>query len=76
MNVNHYTVELQTYHDSIVGRLCFTRDDGTTEESALYSVSELNNMVDLWRMDQLLGSFAIGARLSDGAQCRLIFKPD
>ena len=76
MIVNHYAIELQTYHDSIVGRLCFTRDDGTTEESALYSVLELNSMVELWRMDQFLGSFAIGTRLSDGAQCRLTVKPD
>ena len=76
MIVNQYTIKLQTYYDSIVGRLCFTRDDGTIEESALYSIPELNNMVDLWRMDQFLGSFAIGARLSDGAQCRLTVKPD
>jgi hypothetical protein len=71
MIVKHYTIELQTYHDEIVGRVCFTRDDGTRDESALYSISELNNIVQCWRVGGLLGSFAIGATLAPDACCTL-----
>jgi hypothetical protein len=63
MIVREYIVQLQTYHDEIIGRLMFTRNDGTIEESALYSLSELNNIVALWQSDGLLGSFAIGTQL-------------
>lgn len=69
MIVQEYTIELQTYHDEIIGRVCFTREDGTREESALYSVGELNNIVACWRMGELLGSFAIGAELAKDARC-------
>lgn len=71
MIVHQYTVQVQTYHDSIVGRLIYTRADGSTDESALYSMAELNNIVALWRMDALMGSFAIGATLAPDAVCIL-----
>lgn len=74
MIVSEYTIELQTYHGEIVGRVCFTRPDGTSEESALYSVSELNNIIGCWRIGTLLGSFAIGATLAHDAKCILTTK--
>jgi hypothetical protein len=69
MIVKTYTVELQTYHDEIVGRLIYKRADGSTDESTLYSLGELNNIVALWRADALMGSFAIGATLALDAEC-------
>lgn len=74
MIVKTYTVELQTYHDEIVGRLIYRRADGSTDESALYSLGELNNIVALWRAGALLGSFAIGAALAPNAECILRLK--
>lgn len=75
MLIRQYTVQVQTYHDTIIGRLIFTRDDGTIEESNLYTMQELNNIVALWRDDALMGSFAIGTKLAPDAVCLLAEKP-
>jgi hypothetical protein len=45
-----------------VGRLSFE-----DQESNLYSMVELCNIIELWKMGALCGSFAIGTILSDKA---------
>ena len=60
--ISDYSITLSTYHDEIVARLSF--DD---QESNLYSLAELCNIVELWKMGDLCGSFAIGTILSDKA---------
>lgn len=65
--VKAYTLALSTYHGEIVGRLRFENAKGETEESALYSLSELSNMLALWKTGAMLGSFAINSTLSPSA---------
>ncbi len=65
--VHHYWIELQTYHDEIVGRLQYRDEAGALQESALYSLGELSNLVELWKTDGLLGSFGIDSVLSESA---------
>lgn len=72
--IREYTLQFQTYHDEIVGRICFNDTQGQLQESALYSLPELQNIVSLWKGDQLLGSFGIGAQLASDAVCYLTQK--
>lgn len=67
--IRHVEIELQIYHGEIVGRL---RTE--TDESALYSLGELNNILQLWKNGDLLGSFGFDSRLSDDASFALIQK--
>ena len=66
LTIKHFDIVLSVYHDSPVCRIRFDKA-GTIEESALYSPSELTNILELWRMDALQGSFAIGTRLAPDA---------
>lgn len=75
MIIRHYSIQLQTYHTEIVGRLQFNHPDtGTLEQSGLYSIGELNNIVQLWQDNALCGSFAIGTTLARDAACTLTLK--
>lgn len=65
--VRHYNIELQTYHDKIVGRIQFFNSRNEWEESALSSLSELRNFLECWKADELLGSFAIRCKLAQDA---------
>jgi len=66
MLIHEYAIALQVYHDEIIGRLQFSKN-GTIEESGLYSLPELQNIIALWQDDSLLGSFAIGTTLAKTA---------
>jgi hypothetical protein len=72
MIIREYEIALTTYHDEIVGRLCFVRPDGQKESSSLYSLGELSNMITTWQCGQLLGSFAIGCTLAQTATVRMV----
>jgi len=74
MIIRHYSIELQTYHTEIVGRLCFKHPDHGVQESGLYSLPELNNIVAMWQDDALMGSFAIGTKLARDARLTLTSK--
>lgn len=67
--IRHVEIELQIYHGEIVGRL---RTE--TEESALYSLGEITNMIRLWKMGELLGSFGFDSELAEDATFGLIQK--
>ena len=60
--ISEYHITLSTYHDEFVARLSFE-----DQESSLYSLSEVGNIIELWKMGALCGSFAIGTILSDRA---------
>lgn len=61
--VNYFEVVLKTYHDDIVARIRYLID-GELIESGLYSVGEINNIIEFWKQDALCGSFALGHKLS------------
>lgn len=61
--ISEYQITLSNYHDEFVARLSF---EG--QESNLYSLVELCNILELWKMGALCGSFAIGTILSDKAR--------
>lgn len=69
--VRDYTIELQTYHGEIVGRIQFFNSRNECEESALYSLGELRNIIQCWKAGELLGSFAIGSKLNPYATFEL-----
>ena len=60
--VSEYQITLSLYHDEFVARLSFE-----DQESNLYSLVELCNIIELWKMGALCGSFATGTVLSDKA---------
>jgi hypothetical protein len=74
--VREYTIELQKYHDDIIGRLIFKNEKGEIEESGLYSLLELTNMVYMWihHIEDMRGSFCIGTKLAPDAQLTITTK--
>ncbi|OXE36920.1 MAG: hypothetical protein CGW95_04870 [Phenylobacterium zucineum] len=62
--VEYFEIEISTYHGEPVGRIQF-HNNGELEQSSLYSMNEINNIIQLWRMDELMGGFAIGTKLAD-----------
>jgi hypothetical protein len=71
--VRAYTIELMIYHDEIIGRLVYSIEE-KPESSALYSLPELQNIISLWKLDELQGSFAIGTVLASTAECTITQK--
>ncbi len=69
--VNYFEVVLSAYHDDVVARIRFTAD-GAVHESALYSIPEINNIITLWRMGELLGSFAMGYNLASNYSFQMV----
>ena len=64
--VKNATIRFSMYHGMTVGRV---EADG--EESSLYSVSEIDNLLQLMRSGRLQGSFFIGKVLAPDATIRL-----
>lgn len=60
--INYYEIEFQTYHGEIVGRII-----AGEESTSLYSLHELTNIICLWKMGKLCGSFGIGSILASDA---------
>lgn len=60
--VREYTLKFSTYHGQAVCRI-----QTNSEESALYTPSEVQNILNLWRMGELKGSFGVGTILHLGA---------
>jgi hypothetical protein len=65
--VRHYWIECQTYHNEIVARIQYRDENNQLQESALYSLPEIGNILELWKQNELLGPFGIGSVLSDSA---------
>lgn len=69
--VNYFEVVLSTYHDSVVARIRFTAG-GAVHESALYSIPAINNIITLWCMGELRGSFAVGYNLASNYSFQMV----
>lgn len=67
--ITEYTIQLQIYHDEIIGRIVF---EG--QESSLQSLSELENTINLWRIGELKGSFGINTKLAQKATVCMVQK--
>lgn len=62
--IKHIELVCKVYHDEPVMRLRYL-DDEKFEESSLYSVGEINNILHLRKLGDLLGSFGIGTKLAE-----------
>lgn len=69
--VNYIEIVISTYHGDINARIRYTINN-QLHESALYSLREINNIIVLWRMGELSGSFAIGHTLVKDFQFQLV----
>ena len=69
--VHYFEIVLSTYHDSVVARIRFTAD-GAVHESALYSIPEINNLITLWRMGEMCGSFAVGYNIASNYSFQMV----
>lgn len=69
--VHNYDIIMSSDHGEPALRLRFSRG-GKQEDSALYSAEEINNVIMLWKMGGLLGSFAIGTKLAENAAFRMV----
>ena len=69
--ITYFEIELSKYHDDICARIQYLNPKTQEiEQSALYSVNEINNIVTLWKEDELLGGFGIGTVLAkDAGMC-------
>ena len=71
MKIEYYEIVIKQYHNDIVARIRYSLGD-YVHESALYSVPEINNILALWRMGELCGSFGIGDTLSPNATFQMV----
>ena len=69
--VNYLEIVIKVYHDEPVARLRYTLNN-EVHESALYSLQEINNVLVLWRMNELQGSFAFGHTLAKDFQFQIV----
>ena len=61
--VNYIEIVISKYHDDIVARIRYEIEKEIFE-SALYSISEVNNILALWRDGSLCGSFGLGHKVA------------
>ena len=71
MIVNEYKIKISQYNSNIVARLSFLDEQGREEESALYSLDELTNIIQLWKVGHIVGLFANGTVLASDAVLRI-----
>jgi hypothetical protein len=69
--IDYYEIVLGIHHKDIVGRVRYAVDS-VAYESNLYSIPELNNLLTLWRMGELCGSFGIGHKLAKDAAFQIM----
>ena len=69
--LKHYEIILKRYHNETVARVAYTCN-GEFHESQLYSISEINNIIRLWQMGELSGSFGINTILTKDASFQII----
>ena len=69
--VHHVDFVCKVYHDEPAMRLRFF-DEEEFQESSLYSVGEINNILAVWQMGGLKGSFATGTKLADNFSFQLV----
>lgn len=65
--INYVTFTTKIYHDEVCAKLGYTDQNGDYHESNLSSMVEIGNIIALWKMNKLLGSFGVGTQLADNA---------
>lgn len=68
--ITYYEIEFSTYQDEIVGSIQYEHS-GEVVRSQRYSLAEINNILELWRIGELKGSFGIGTVLAKDAKAVL-----
>ena len=68
--VKYYEIVIKQYHKDIVARIRYAFN-GELIESQLYSIAEINNILLLWHMNGLKGSFGLHP-LSPNAQFQIV----
>lgn len=58
MKIQYYEIVIKQYHNEPVARLRYYFQNEIIE-STLQSIPEVNNVLALWRMGKLIGSFGI-----------------
>lgn len=69
--VNYLEIVITVYHGEPCARLRYVLNN-EVHESALYSLQEINNVLVLWRMNELQGAFAIGHTLAKNFQFQIV----
>ena len=64
--VNYYEIVIKKHHDDVVGFIRYAIDDEMFE-SQMHSIPELSNVLTLWRMGKLLGTFGVHPVAKDAA---------
>lgn len=58
MKIQYYEIVIKQYHNEPIARLRYHYGNEIIE-SNLYSIPEINNILALWRMGKLQGSFGV-----------------
>lgn len=69
--VNYLEIVIKVYHGEPWACLRYTLNN-EVHESALYSLQEINNIIALWRMGKLQGSFTTGHELAKDFQFQIV----
>ncbi len=64
--VKYFEIVCKVYHGTPVQRLRY-EIDGELVESSLYTPKEITNLLCLWKLGELVGSFGIGTKLAENA---------
>lgn len=62
--IDYLEIIVSRFHDEIVARIQFANGD-KLEQSPLCSLAEINNILTLWKMGELIASFAMNCKLSE-----------
>lgn len=68
--INYYEIVVKIYHDEPVARLRYYYGNEIIE-SNLFSIPEINNVLVLWRANELQGGFGIH-QLSENALFQIV----
>lgn len=64
--IKYFEIICKVYHGTPVQKLRYELN-GEIVESNLYTQKEITNIITLWKMGELLGSFGIDTVLADNA---------
>lgn len=64
--IKYFEIACKVYHGTPVQRLRYEHN-GEIIESSLYTPKEITNILTLWKMGELMGSFGIDTVLAEDA---------
>jgi len=74
VELGYYEIVFYSRFANQYGRIRFlkTEDKESIEESQLYTVPELNEILSAWKREELMGSFGIGYKITGNTSFQLI----